>query len=125
MGFLPYGTGVIAEEGAVDVVTCVVVLYPVQSPHVRVRASAPTQAAGGPSSRQHKGTPTLDAQGIGNARVEWGLQHVSGIQLTVGDTIENSLQRLPSSFFDISSTYATTTKGNDRPSPTPTHQQAR
>ena len=72
-----------------------------------------------------KAHSTLDAWGIGNARVEWGLQHVSGIQLTVGDTIENSLQRLPSSLLDFSSTYATATKGNDRRSPTQTHQQAR
>ena len=93
MGFLPYGTGVVAEEGAVDVVTCVVVLYPVQSPHVHVRASPPTQAAGGPSSHQHKGTLNVGRAGDRQCEsgVEWGLQHVGGIQLTVGDSIENSL----------------------------------
>lgn len=54
-----------------DVVTCVVVLYPVQSPHVRVRASAPTQAAGGPSSCQHKGT--LNVGRVGDRQCESGV----------------------------------------------------
>ena len=58
-----------------------------------------------------KSTPTVGRVGsamrlvVEAMDVEWGLQHVGDIQLTLGDMIESLLDVRGPSLFDISSTY--------------------